>query len=40
MFACTFDAQSYLNAVHKARAMGLFGDIVPVARNMWICWAN
>jgi hypothetical protein len=40
MIARTFDAVSYLNAVQKARAMGLFGDIVPVARNMWVCWAN
>lgn len=40
MFARTFDAVGYLDAVRRARDLGLFGDIVPVARNMWICWAN
>lgn len=40
MFARTFAAVGYLDAVQRARAMGLFGDIAPVARNMWICWAN
>jgi len=40
MFARTFDAVSYLDAVQRARMQGLFGEIVPVARNLWICWAN
>lgn len=38
MFACTFEATSYLTAVHKARVLGLFGDIVPVRRNLWVCY--
>jgi hypothetical protein len=40
MFARTFDAVSYLDAMRRARFLGLFGEIVPVARNTWICWAN
>lgn len=40
MFACTFDALSYLDALDRARKLGLFGDIRPVARHTWICWAN
>jgi hypothetical protein len=40
MFARTFEAVSYLDALRRAHTMGLFGDIRPVARNMWVCWAN
>lgn len=40
MFAITFDAVSYLDAVRRARMMGVFGDIVPAGRRAWICWAN
>lgn len=40
MFARTFDAVSYLDAVRRARELGLFGEIVPVGRKAWICWAN
>lgn len=40
MFACTFNAVSYLDAVRRAHMLGVFGDIVPVTRNMWICFSN
>jgi hypothetical protein len=40
MFARTFVAISYVDAVRRARTMGVFGDIVPVARNMWLCFSN
>jgi hypothetical protein len=39
MIARTFEAVTYHHAVRRAREMGLIGDIVLVAPQVWICVA-
>ena len=40
MFARTFEALSYLNAVQKAHAMGMFGQLMPVGPRLWMIYSN
>lgn len=40
MVARTFEAMSYFHAVHRARQMGLFGQLMPVGNHMWMIWAD
>lgn len=40
MIARTFVAVNFVAALAKSRELGMWGQLMPLGNQMWICWED